>query len=81
MIPPSCFGIGFFFKIVLQDLLQVVISPCSSCRRWESVSVAFLLAVPFMKETPVLSLPLPPAALGSTGARIPWVPIQMHFLK
>lgn len=27
VIPPSCFGIRFFFKMVLQDFLQVIISP------------------------------------------------------
>lgn len=64
MIPLFCFGIGLFFKIVLQDFLQVVISRCSSCRDWESMSIVFLLAVPFMEETPVVSLLLPPAARG-----------------
>lgn len=38
---------------------------------WVSMSVVFLLAVPFMEEAPVLSLLLPPAALGSTGSTDP----------
>lgn len=57
-----------FLKIVLQDFLRVVIS---SCRDWESMSVVFLLAVPFMEESPLVSLLLPPAALGSPGSTDP----------
>lgn len=48
------------------------------CRDWESISTVFL---PFMEETPGISFLLPPELWAALGAWIPWVPIQVDFLK
>lgn len=42
------------------------------------MSIVFL---PFMEDTSGISFLLPPQLWAALGARIPWVPIQVDFLK